>query len=197
LADGAGGGEAGEIASRTAVEAVRQVYLGHRDSDPENALRRAIETANEAVAYEGRRYSARVGSDTIIATTIAAAAIAGDALVAANVGDSRIYLRSNGQLVQLSHDHPWILDSTVATALGVQSQVEIAIAPSHPIQPGYVILVCSDGLWGMVPPELIASLLTADSAQVAADALIAAALEAGGHDNITAIVCRLLADQSA
>jgi protein phosphatase len=192
VADGTGADQAGEVASHTAVEAVRQVYFGDRVSDVEQALRRAIETANDVVAYQRRRFSEQVG----IATTISVAVVHGDQLIAASVGDSRVYLRSSNQLVKVTGDHSWDMGSTVATALGVQSQVEVNFSPHHMLQPGDTILVCSDGLWGHVPEEQIAALLKAEPAQVAADALIAAAREAGSEGNSSAIVCRVLADQS-
>jgi protein phosphatase len=191
VADGTGPDEAGEVASRTAVEAVRQVYFGDRTSSVEQALRRAIETANDAVAYEHRRLPEQTG----IGTTVAV--ICGDELIAANVGDSRVYLRTKNQLMQVTRDHAWDAGSTVATALGVQSQVEVGFYPRYPLQPGDVILVCSDGLWGMVPEDQIASLLASPSARSAADALITAARGAGGDSNSSAIVCSLLAEQGA
>ncbi len=211
VADGMGGYAAGEVASRTAVEAANQAYYGDLLSNVENALNRALTTANSMVVEEANRDAERAG----MGTTIAVAVIRGEELVAANVGDSRVYLLRDHHLSQVTHDHSWVAEllgagkitpeeaqrhpmrNVVTRSLGGHAEVQVEVYPSSPLQPGDTVLVCSDGLWGMVPAERITHILDSLSAQAAADALIVAANEAGGHDNISAIVCRVLGDEDS
>ncbi|HZT08532.1 MAG TPA: Stp1/IreP family PP2C-type Ser/Thr phosphatase [Chloroflexota bacterium] len=208
VADGMGGYAAGEVASRTAVEAVKQAYYGDLFSDLEDALTRALTTANDMVVQEANRDAERAG----MGTTIAVAVLRGNELVAANVGDSRVYVIRKSEIQQLTHDHSWVAEllavgkitpeeamrhpmrNVVTRSLGGRPQVDVEVYPRFRVEPGDAILVCSDGLWGMVPGEKILQIIDSLSAQAAADALIAAANEAGGVDNISAIVCRVLGD---
>jgi protein phosphatase len=211
VADGMGGYAAGEVASKTAVEAVKQAYYDDSFSDLELAITRALTTANTVVVEEASRDAERAG----MGTTIAMAVIRGGQLVAANVGDSRVYLVRDHQISQITRDHSWVAEllavgkitpeeamrhpmrNVVTRSLGGHAQVDVEIYPRNNLQPGDTILLCSDGLWGMVPGDRISRILESLSAQAAADALIAAANEAGGHDNISAIVCRVLADEDS
>jgi protein phosphatase len=127
----------------------------------------------------------------------------------ANVGDSRVYLLRDGELTQVTHDHSWVAEliavgkitpeearrhpmrNVVTRSLGGRPQVEVETYLPFDLAEGDIVLLCSDGLWGMVTSEVIRDLLKTRASQAAAQALIRAANEAGGHDNITAIVCRV------
>ena len=211
VADGMGGYAAGEVASRTALAATVNAYYGDLTGSIDTSLRRALTIANDAVRAEARQDSERTG----MGTTIALAVICEGELLAANVGDSRVYLLRDGQLSQVSRDHSLVaalLDEGKITAeearhhphrnvitrsIGGQPEVEVETYSARSLQDGDVVLICSDGLWGMVTPGQILELTQDSPAQDAADALIRAANEAGGHDNITVIVCRVrqLADE--
>jgi len=211
VADGMGGYAAGEVASRTAVEAVAEAYYHDNFSNVEGAVARALTTANEMVVQEANRDAERAG----MGTTIAVAIIWRDSLVAANVGDSRVYLLRDHKISQVTRDHSWVAEllavgkitpeeamrhpmrNVVTRSLGGHAEVDVEVYPASELQAGDTILLCSDGLWGMVPADRISRILESLSAQAAADALIAAANEAGGHDNISAIVCRLLGDDDS
>ena len=211
VADGMGGYAAGEVASRTAVEAVHQAYYQDLFSDLEAAVTRALKSANESVVREASRDAERAG----MGTTIAVAVIRGDELVPANVGDSRVYLLRDHRIAKLTRDHSWVAElldagkitpeeaqrhpmrNVVTRSLGGHADVDVQVYPRTTLQPGDTILLCSDGLWGMVPDDRITHIMETLSAQAAADALITAANEAGGHDNISAIVCRVVGEQDS
>jgi protein phosphatase len=208
VADGMGGYAAGEVASRVAIETVSAEYYGDSWGDLEEALERALQLANDAVRDEAMHNADRAG----MGTTIAAAVICRGELAAANVGDSRVYLYRSGSLRQITHDHSWVAElmaagkltaeeakrhpmrNVVTRSLGGRADVEVETYPRDQLEPGDVVIVCSDGLWGMIPADQILEIVEPLSAQAAADALVAAANDAGGHDNISAIVCRVLGD---
>lgn len=206
VADGMGGYAAGEVASHIAVETVVDSYYEDPTAAVEESLRRAVDAANQAVLQEASRDAGRSG----MGTTMAVAAILRGELTAANVGDSRVYLIRDGHASQISHDHSWVAEllaggkitpeearhhpqrNVITRSLGGRPDVEVEVYPRHRLRTGDVVLVCSDGLWGMVAAEQIPPIVGPLSAQAAADALIVAANQAGGHDNITAIVCRVV-----
>jgi PPM family protein phosphatase len=206
VADGMGGYAAGEIASRTAVEAVLNAYYGDLSDAMADGLTRAVRYANRAVLDEANRDAERAG----MGTTLALAVVWSGQLAVANVGDSRVYLIRDGRIAQISRDHSWIAEllavgkitpeearhhpmrNVVTRSLGGRPELEIEVYPPLKLRRGDIALVCSDGLWGMVSAEQMLQTVEARSAQAAADALVAAANEAGGHDNITAVVCRVV-----
>src|SRR5581483_4241619 len=100
VADGMGGYAAGEVASRTAVEAVHRAYYDDLFSDLEAAVTRALKTANDMVVKEASRDAERAG----MGTTIAVAVVRGDELVAASVGDSRVYLLRDHKISKVTRD---------------------------------------------------------------------------------------------
>ncbi|MPZ15837.1 MAG: serine/threonine-protein phosphatase [Chloroflexi bacterium] len=207
VADGMGGYAAGEIASRASVETVIGAYYGDLSGGVEETLVRALRLANDRVREEANRDAARTG----MGSTIVVAAIRGSDLVAANVGDARAYLVRHGRTTQISHDHSWVAEMVaegqitldearyhpmrhvVTRSLGGTPEVNVELYPRIRLQESDVAILCSDGLWGAVSPEKIAQDVQSKSAQAAADMLVAAANEAGGPDNITAVVCRVLA----
>ncbi|HLZ70306.1 MAG TPA: protein phosphatase 2C domain-containing protein [Dehalococcoidia bacterium] len=201
VADGMGGHAAGEVASNYAVASILRDYFTLPWQGPEPTLCTAIAAANAAIHAEGSTPGEHQGMGS---TVVAAALLPGRAIVA-NVGDSRAYLLHDGQLRQVSMDHSWIAErvavglltpeeaaahpgrNVLTRNLGFTPQTEPSVA-EVPLQAGDRLLLCSDGLSGPVAEEQMAGLLGAGSAEQAAIALVAAANEAGGPDNIGLIV---------
>lgn len=202
VADGMGGHAAGEVASEIAVRVLSELAPEHPDGE---ALGRAIEEANRAViqaAHEGR---GRQG----MGTTMTAAMLEGERLVIAQVGDSRAYLLHQGKLQQLTRDHSLMADmieagqltpeearthpqrSVITRALGSDVHLHPDIYEIN-VETGDRLLVCSDGLSGMVFDDQIESTLRrVQDPQRCASQLVNEAIAAGGHDNVTVIVANV------
>lgn len=205
VADGMGGAQAGEVASRLAVEAFEPGLDENSDNSAEAALSARIRLANERIHKLAQSDRARQG----MGTTITAAVVGEHDVAVAHVGDSRAYRLRDGTFERLTDDHSLVEElrrqgkltdqeaidhpqrSIITRALGPEPSVEVDSA-TWPAQPGDVFLLCSDGLTSMVEDGQIAALLReASSMEQAARALVAAANEAGGRDNITVVVFRL------
>ncbi len=203
VADGMGGAQAGEVASRIAIEAFEQ---GLPDpGSPEERLALRAREANRLIHEHSRAEQGREG----MGTTLTAAYLHDAELAIAHVGDSRAYLFRDGSLGRLTKDHTLVgalVDegklteeqaaehpqrSIITRALGPEASVEVDTW-SYPVRAGDVLLLCSDGLTSMISDERIAEILSA-TAELghAADDLIAGANEAGGRDNITVVLTRL------
>jgi len=203
VADGMGGANAGEIASRTAVE-VFAAGLQPGD-DPESRLAETVATANSQIHKASQSDTARRGMGTT-----ATAVLVGDGIVAvAHVGDSRAYLLRAGKIAQLTRDHTLVDElvregrltpeqaaehpqrSIITRALGPEPHVEVDTF-SEELEEGDVLLLCSDGLTGMVSDDLILTTVNdSRSLAAAAKSLIRKANEAGGRDNITVVLIRI------
>jgi protein phosphatase len=199
VCDGMGGHAAGEIASRVAVETILADYYADPDEERPVALEQAFSRANEQIYASGR------GS---MGTTGVAALLYHDALHVANVGDSRAYLIRNGEIRQLSRDHSFVSDQVAAglitpdqarssphrnvitRALGYQSEVSVDLF-RWPLQVGDIVLLCSDGLHGLVTDEEITEIVAAHAPDEAIGRLIDLANERGGSDNITVAIARV------
>ncbi|HYJ22511.1 MAG TPA: Stp1/IreP family PP2C-type Ser/Thr phosphatase [Solirubrobacterales bacterium] len=204
VADGMGGAQAGEVASKTAAESFdRELPPG----PPEQVLRETIELANRTI-HE------RAGSDPDLAgmgTTITAAIVDLEAeeVAIGHVGDSRAYRLRGNKFERLTRDHSLVEEmrrkgqltdaqaedhpqrSIITRALGPEPEVEVDLQ-TVPAQAGDIFLVCSDGLTTMLGDEQIGRLLArATSMQSAVRALVDEANRAGGRDNITVIAFRL------
>lgn len=201
VADGMGGHDYGEVASALAREAiVREVRAG-------TPLAQAIRIADEEIihASRSRRDALPMG------TTVVAARVAGRRFEVAWVGDSRIYLWRDGQLSQLSQDHSYVQElvasgtitheqarhhpqrNVVTQALGVTDPRQLNVETmTGELRPGMQLLLCSDGLTEEVGDAEIARVIGLGdcSAQECVDMLVAAALDAGGSDNITVVLIR-------
>lgn len=199
VADGMGGHAAGEVASEIAVRVLSELAPEHPDGE---ALGRAIEEANRAViqaAHEGR---GRQG----MGTTMTAAMLEGERLVIAQVGDSRAYLLHQGKLQQLTRDHSLMADmieagqltpeearthpqrSVITRALGSDVHLHPDIYEIN-VETGDRLLICSDGLSGMIFDDQIENTLRrVQDPQRCASQLVNEAIAAGGHDNVTVIV---------
>ncbi len=197
VADGMGGHRAGEVASATALEALRAAINAGQP------LRDAIESANEAVFTKSLTDASLRGMGT---TLTAGTLVAGGTLLVGHVGDSRAYLLRDGELRQVTVDHSLVEElvrdgrltpdeaavhpqrSIITRALGVDASVEVDVYPVE-LAPGDRLLLCSDGLTGMVQFDAIAATLRREEDPArAATQLIDAANAAGGEDNITVVV---------
>jgi len=211
VADGMGGHRAGEVASAAALEP-----LALLDGQRFDGATAAIAALTAAAVTANAEVSRRAHSDPELegmGTTLTALLIDGAAAHLVHVGDSRAYLAREGVLAQLTDDHTLVqalIDqgrltpaqagthphrSVITRAIGVATDVEVD-AKSFALVPGDTLLLCSDGLTGMVTDERIAELLTTLPTADAVDALIAAANEAGGTDNVTVLLVRYAHDHA-
>ncbi len=199
VADGMGGHEAGEVASEITINTLNDLAPQIADAE---ALARAVMAANLNVIKAPSQGVGREG----MGTTLTAAILDKERLVIAQVGDSRAYLLHNGSLQQLTRDHSLMADMIEAGQLTEaearvhpnRSVITRAIGSDPHMQPdlyelnvetGDRLLLCSDGICGMIEDNEIASIMRqAPSAQACADQLVEAALAAGGFDNATAVV---------
>ncbi len=207
VADGMGGAAAGDLASAVAIEAIRQVDALTPAAQMLDVLARALNRANDRIAD----LVEVDGSLDGMGTTVTGALFDGSELGLAHIGDSRAYLYRDGILERLTHDHSWV-QSLVDD--GKIDEAEAAVHPhrslllkvlngqpaSEPdftrttLQAGDRLLLCSDGLCGLVGDVEIAATLRAADPEDALQQLVAQARAEGGIDNITAIVADVLAD---
>ncbi len=204
VADGMGGHARGEVASALAVEQLfARYYAADPAADPEEALARALVATNAAVHEAGRA----AGGDPM-GTTVTAALLRDGKLYVGNIGDSRTYRLRDGQFRQLSLDHSLIGEqvraglltpeqarhsggrNVITRALGYGATVEPDLF-AFTLAPGDLLLLCSDGLHGLVEDAEIAQILAAQPPGAAVSSLIALARQRGGPDNITALVVRV------
>ncbi|MDT9592882.1 protein phosphatase 2C domain-containing protein [Nocardioides zeae] len=211
VADGVGGAAAGEVASATAAYVVAASTRTQPDTDPVVVLGQAI----HRVVVDLHRGAAEVPERAGMATTLTALATDGHRVVMAHVGDSRAYVQRGGRLARLSHDHTFVqalvdsgditadaagshpMRNVVMRSLHAGSGGEADVQPDIAVVdalPGDRFLVCSDGLTDMTDEDTVGRLLLTPDPQQAADALVDAALEGGGRDNVTVLVVDLVDD---
>jgi serine/threonine protein phosphatase PrpC len=206
VADGMGGHEGGQEASRIAVETVAEVYGQAPDGTAQELLLAAFKAAHERILEHARQHPALHG----MGTTATAIALVGDRLYYAHVGDSRLYLVRGETISRLTHDHSYVgrlvengilsLQEAEAhpqrhiltAALGAGEE----IAPDVPensifLESGDVILLCTDGLWGVLTEAELQDAVAGAEPSAACRSLIEMAKERGGPDNITVQVLRL------
>lgn len=199
VADGMGGHEAGEVASEITIRTLSDLAPDHANA---NELAQAVVAANLNVIKAPREGIGREG----MGTTLTAAILEKERLLIAQVGDSRAYLLHQGALQQLTRDHSLMADMIEAGQLTEEearvhpnrSVITRAIGSDPHMQPdlyelnvetGDRILLCSDGICTMLEdPEIERIMARTQSPQECADALVEAALDAGGYDNATAVV---------
>ncbi len=203
VADGMGGAQAGEVASKMAIDAFEQELPD--EGAPEERLATRVREANRQI-YE-RSHSDRESAG--MGTTLTAAYLDETSVAIAHVGDSRAYMFRDGTLQRLTRDHSLVDElvrhgklteaqaaehpqrSIITRALGPEPDVEVDTW-TYPVRAGDVLLLCSDGLTSMIPESRVSEVLAANSAlDEAGDALIKAANEAGGRDNITVVLFRV------
>jgi serine/threonine protein phosphatase PrpC len=203
VADGMGGAQAGEVASRVAVETFNG---GLADiSDPEGSLAAQVVQANTRINELSHQRPEHAG----MGTTITALYVGEQDVAVAHVGDSRAYCLRDGELLRLTDDHSLVDElirqgrltpeeaeehpqrSVITRALGPESTVEVDVRSIHG-RPGDVYLLCSDGLTTMTGEDVLHEVLTTHTRlRDAGEALISAANAAGGKDNITVVLARL------
>jgi protein phosphatase len=206
VADGMGGAQAGEIASRLAAEALRD---DPGDGGGEERVAELIREANSRVYARSQEDSAATG----MGTTMTVALLEGDLVRIGHVGDSRAYLIRNGLLEQLTEDHSLVAElmrdgklspeeaethpqrSVITRVLGTEPDVDVDTF-SVEARPGDLFLLCSDGLTTMVGDEAILRIVENERRDLAraARALVSAANGAGGEDNITVVFFAIAED---
>jgi serine/threonine protein phosphatase PrpC len=209
VADGMGGAQAGEVASRLAAAAFREYHEADRLA-PNERLQAIIQEANRRI-YE----RARADSDASgMGTTLTAALLTGGRLTVGHVGDSRAYRIRNGELEQLTEDHSLVGDlmrsgrltpeeadahpqrSVITRALGTDPEVSVDTITVD-TEPGDLFLLCSDGLTTMVTDEDILRILSAaPTLDAAARELVRAANSSGGEDNVTVVIFGVEGDET-
>jgi serine/threonine protein phosphatase PrpC len=204
VADGMGGAQAGEVASKAAAESFARELP---DAPPERVLEETITGANRTIHELARKDPGLAGMGTTI--TAAIVDLEAEEVAIGHVGDSRAYRLRSGRFEQLTRDHSLVEEmrrkgqltdaqaedhpqrSIITRALGPEPEVQVDLQ-TVPAQPGDVFLICSDGLTTMLDDEKIAHLLSrATSLPNAVRALVDEANRAGGRDNITVVAFRL------
>jgi len=203
VADGMGGHSLGEIASQLAIDALYDTYY-HAEPDPPLALYQAIGAANEVVHYQASLRGVTMG------TTLTVAVLHDAMLIVANVGDSRVYRLRDGRAQQLTQDHSLIseqlrrglityeqaeqsqMKNVITRSIGFRSSVEIDINES-PVRVDDVILLCSDGLHGLLAPAELAAIVSSQPLGFAAQMLVNLANRRGGPDNVSCLLVRVVA----
>jgi protein phosphatase len=215
VADGMGGHQAGEVAARAAVDAVVE-FIGRPGprmawpfgydaalSNAANVLRTSIHVANMRVLELAGTSPGYAG----MGTTIVAALVHRETLIAAHVGDSRLYVLRGGRLTQLTDDDSWMatvlardpradaaalrrhpMRNALTNVVGAKARTDVHVA-ERPLVSGDLIVLTTDGIHGVLEDERIERLLTAEATvDRAAASLVAAALDGGSRDNCTAVV---------
>jgi PPM family protein phosphatase len=202
VADGMGGAQGGEVASRTLVGVFEEAAAGARLP---GALAPTVEEANARIYAMAKDDPSLRG----MGCTATVSYVAGGRLTTAHVGDSRLYRLRGDSFEQLTEDHSLVgglvrlgqltpeeaavhpQRSVILRAVGVEARVEVDVQ-EHELEPEDVYLTCSDGLTGMVRDEVIAETLKSLPAlSAAAEMLIGLANSAGGRDNITVVLFRI------
>ena len=217
VADGMGGHQAGEVASQSAVETIT-AFVRRTAEDGEctwpfgidptlsfngNRLRTAIALANRRVF----RLSESQDDYTGMGTTVASALVTGGRAVVGHVGDSRVYLHSNGRFLRLTSDDTWAasllatrsadpeairhhpMRNVLTNVVGVREDTTIHLQ-EFDITPGDLLLLSSDGLHGTVEDDAIVRYLQGEDLETAAQALLKHAIDVGSRDNVTVLLVR-------
>ena len=224
IADGMGGHAAGEVASRIAVDVINEfIEISGDDSDitwpfefddgvsmEENRIFTAIKLANMKIFEVIQERQELTGMGTTLVTLL----VDGEHAFIGHVGDSRAYLVRGGQIRQVTSDHSWVNEqmklgiltksqaanhpfrNVVTRALGGKDPIKADLT-SEQLQSGDLLLLCSDGLNSMLPDERIRDITVqhADDLETGCQALIDAANEAGGDDNISVVLVRYVSDE--
>jgi serine/threonine protein phosphatase PrpC len=197
VADGMGGHAAGEVASALAADVIRRLYYSLDGATPQ-VLASAFGAANRAIIEYAQEHPECHG----MGTTCTVLAFRDSQAWLAHIGDSRAYLLRDHHLVQLSEDQTLVaklvsegtltqaeadhspMHNVILQALGTTANIKPMIGTKGlPLHVGDILILCSDGVSNMVPDEKIAEIAARLPPQEACDALIEAALAAGGHDN--------------
>lgn len=209
VADGMGGHAAGDYASRFTVEKIVEYVTESEESEPVTVLGEAVRYANEHLLAEANADASKAG----MGTTIVAAVVVGDKLYTANVGDSRLYVINQERITQITRDHSLVEEmvrlgemdkedakvhpdkNIITRAIGAKADVEVDFY-EHRLKRGDIILMCTDGLSNMVEDEELFHIVQGGRDIVeSGQALIEAAKENGGTDNIGVVLIEPFADE--
>jgi serine/threonine protein phosphatase PrpC len=205
VADGMGGARAGERASQEAVAVIKEALIDNglpTADDAQSRLHQAVSLAN-AMIHEKSKSSAEMEG---MGCTVVVALVIDDVYWIASVGDSRAYLIRNNETRQLTDDHTWVnarvreglltpeqaanhsLRHVLDRALGTEDSIEIDVWPDDLLEEGDTLVLCTDGVYGVLDSNIIAKLAVQSSADEAAAALIDQALKSETHDNASVVV---------
>jgi len=205
VADGMGGHAVGELASELASNIIPHTYHKYSGEGPEPALRKAYLEANASIHARGQQNKEFAGMGTTSSTLL----LRPEGAWIGHVGDSRVYRIRGKQIQQLSFDHSWIWEmarrqgvapedlvtehrnNVIVRSLGPDPDVEVDIEGPHPVKPGDIYLICSDGLSGPVSDEEMGAIATTLPPEEACHFLVNLANLRGGPDNITVVVVRI------
>jgi type VI secretion system protein ImpM len=195
IADGMGGYQAGDEASRSVCEAVADFTASATLEESIDELRERISSVNQQLYGASIRAVDPVQSGSTVVMLLAA----GDTCAALWAGDSRVYRLRQRELLQLTIDHSWaaqltlrgikhqLTDHTILRAVGGEATLVLDVKRDQ-VRRGDRYMICSDGLYRELTPEQIAALLAAGDVQHCVQALLEATLAAGAHDNVSLIV---------
>lgn len=210
VADGMGGHNAGDYASKCTTETVVNEIQNSFEKNPTIIIKKAIKTANAKIRKEASEHENLFG----MGTTLVIATIIGKYLQVSNIGDSRLYLLNKDGLRQVTEDHSLVEEmirlgglsredarlhpdkNIITRAIGAKDEVEADFFTEE-LEAGDIVLMCSDGLTNMLEDkEIEAILLNPEKEELIqkGDALIKAANENGGKDNIAVVLVRLVED---
>jgi protein phosphatase len=204
VADGMGGHAVGEKASAKAVRDIPFLYQKHARDGAIPALRRAFTETNAGIHAIGQENPEFRG----MGTTSTALVLRPEGAWVGHVGDSRAYRIREGVAEQLTFDHSWVWEiarrqgvdpdelgdfkrNVIIRSLGPDPDVEVDIEGPHPVLPGDIFLLCSDGLTGVVPPQEVGAVASVLPAEDAVRLLVHLANLRGGPDNITVLIVRV------
>jgi protein phosphatase len=211
VADGMGAHAAGELASKLATDSVPLNYQKLRELAPPDALRKAMQDANQLINQRGQSSDDFKG----MGTTCTTLALLAEGAVVAHVGDSRAYRLRGRQLDQLTFDHSLVWEiraagqmpsdqiplyvpkNIITRSLGPNATVQVDLEGPFPLQVGDTFLICCDGLTAHIEDKEIGMILACLAPQQAVQALVDLANLRGGSDNITVIVARVRGPQLA
>jgi PPM family protein phosphatase len=208
VADGMGGHEGGQEASRIAVEAIEEIFAHTPEADLRSLLLTGFQIAHERILEYAAGHPELHG----MGTTATAIVLLGNQLYFAHVGDSRLYLVRGASITRLTHDHSYVgrlvqngvispeeaethpQRHILTAALGAGTE----ISPETPERPfalekGDALVLCTDGLWSLLAENEIQSIVASNEPQEACRALIKLTKDRGGPDNITVQVLRITA----
>ncbi len=202
VADGMGGHAVGELASQQAVATIPHIYHKHSQQGAVRALRVAYEEANSNIYSKGQRNREFEGMGTTATTLV----LKPEGVWIAHVGDTRVYRIRNGTIEQLTYDHSlaWeiarqrkigpenvqVPTNVLIRSLGPTAFVEVDVEGPHPVEPGDIFLLCSDGLSGQLNDHEIGAVAGVLAPAEACRFLVDLANMRGGPDNVTVLIVR-------
>jgi len=203
VADGMGGHQAGEVASRMATDIVCREYYNQNNSTVEKSLEKALTLANKTIFEKASSQTAFQG----MGTTCTVLVVIDQDVYYAHVGDSRAYIQKSGSIMQITQDHTYVQqlvnsgDITAAeaaehpkrniltNAMGTKAELRIDTGKSkYNLENNDRLLLCSDGLYDYLNDEELNKILIENGIKNAASAMVGQAKARGGHDNITVVL---------